>query len=360
MVHDEIESGTFHFDVLLAAVAFCYWLRLLVMLELTWTFGPLIAIISRMMADMMIFFGLFVIQLIAFGCVAILTFGQVKAYENLYTATVVLFQTACGTWSLDIYEPLGERENIGIVFHMAMISMNMLLILNLLIAIMSDTYSKFSELKAGLYFTGIIRAIPVYQYDNKYAALITAVPPFNILVLPLIPVLMMVKDEAQLKRINLAALQVIYSPVAFIGTLVFSLGNFLLLPVAYGKCLTHKFLLVLKTRSGGAVKRLVTFTLIGFPMMLITTIVDCYYFLVYSFRWDQWQSQEPFKYNTIKKQIFLSFLKFIKEIALQQTSINVYELIAMVSERTQNIKHMRILLFGCAEFSARGYVDQDR
>jgi hypothetical protein len=38
----DIESGDFYFDFLLAAFAFLFWIRLLLMLKLTSTFGPLI------------------------------------------------------------------------------------------------------------------------------------------------------------------------------------------------------------------------------------------------------------------------------------------------------------------------------
>ena len=75
----------------------------------------------------------------------------------------------------------------------------MLVIMNLLIAIMSDTYAKFNDLRTGLYFRGMIRAIPGYKYDSRYGCLVTAVPPLNILLLPLIPFFMIMKNDAVLK-----------------------------------------------------------------------------------------------------------------------------------------------------------------
>ena len=63
----------------------------------------------------------------------------------------MFFATALGDWDFDIYEDLGEQKYYGIVFHVIVISVGMLLLLNLIIAIMSDTYSKFAALKLGLY-----------------------------------------------------------------------------------------------------------------------------------------------------------------------------------------------------------------
>jgi hypothetical protein len=75
-VVDDIHSGAFHFDWLMAATAFFFWIRMMLMLTLTKTFGPLIRIITAMTKDLIIFFLLFSIQLVAFGCVGILMFGK--------------------------------------------------------------------------------------------------------------------------------------------------------------------------------------------------------------------------------------------------------------------------------------------
>lgn len=58
---NEINTGEFHFDWLLAATAFLFWIRMIFMLQLTHTFGPLIRTTVAMMADLVTFFLLFVI-----------------------------------------------------------------------------------------------------------------------------------------------------------------------------------------------------------------------------------------------------------------------------------------------------------
>ena len=53
---DDINSGDFHFDWLLAATAFLFWIRMIFMLQLTHTFGPLIRTMVAMMMDLLTFF----------------------------------------------------------------------------------------------------------------------------------------------------------------------------------------------------------------------------------------------------------------------------------------------------------------
>jgi len=64
----------------------------------------------------------------------------------------------------------------------------MVLMLNLIIAIMSDTYGVFVQNKLGLYFVGIIEAMPVYKTDKRYGALVSTVPPFNLMMVPFVPI----------------------------------------------------------------------------------------------------------------------------------------------------------------------------
>ena len=107
---EDNRTGNFHFDLLLAACAFMFWLRLLFMLILTNTFGPLITITVNMMRDLSIFFVLFSIELIAFSCVGILSFGNMEEYESLSTTLVMFFGSALGDWDFGIYGNYGMSE----------------------------------------------------------------------------------------------------------------------------------------------------------------------------------------------------------------------------------------------------------
>jgi len=45
---------------------------------------------------------------------------------------------------------------MGIIFHVILICLNLLLLLNLMIALMSDTYAKLAQYKKGLYYKCIV------------------------------------------------------------------------------------------------------------------------------------------------------------------------------------------------------------
>ncbi len=115
-------------------------------------------------------------------------FGELPEYYNLWDTFIMLLQSSLGDWNFKIYDDLSIGSNVGVLFHVIVILMNLVLLLNLVITILSDTYSKLSYQSRGLFYDGLVSAIPAYNYDKHYGALIITAPPFNLLVIPLIPV----------------------------------------------------------------------------------------------------------------------------------------------------------------------------
>jgi len=109
----------------------------------------------------------------------------------------------------------------------------MVLLVNLIIAILSETYQRLSIQKLGLYYDGVIEVIPAYKYKKFYGALIAACPPFNLLVLPFLPFFALTNKKTKVRRLNNALVKVIFFPFALIYASLFSLINILMWPLAY-------------------------------------------------------------------------------------------------------------------------------
>ena len=172
----------------MAAVAFFFWARLLMMLQLTETFGPMIEIVIHMMYDLVIFFGLFAIQIITFAAVGVLLFGDVPEYDDIISTSLMFFSYALGSFDLSIYDnQTSSRAVAGIIYSCIVLIVNMLVLMNFLIALMQDTYVYYRRLKRGLLYKSIVYAIPNYKYDSTYGCLIALPPPFNVLNLIILP-----------------------------------------------------------------------------------------------------------------------------------------------------------------------------
>ena len=65
----------------------------------------------------------------------------------------MFFQSALGEWDYGIYDDVGSEGKrwFGVLFHTALVIVNMMLMVNLVIAIMTDTYRIYQDEKLGLF-----------------------------------------------------------------------------------------------------------------------------------------------------------------------------------------------------------------
>ena len=121
---------------------------------------------------------------------------------------------------------------------------NNIVLLNFIIAILADTYSKLANDSLGIYYDGIIARIPIYEDDDRYGGLIVGTPPFNILSILMIPFYLLVKDEQTLRKGNDILVKVMFAPLALVFLTLFMALNLLLLPFAYLTAVVKKIKLI--------------------------------------------------------------------------------------------------------------------
>jgi hypothetical protein len=161
--------------------------------------------------------------------------------------------------------------------------MNLILLLNLVIAILTETYIRFSKVKLGLYYDGVVDAISTLKYDKLYGAMITAVPPFNVLMFLMTPLFVLVKNPRRLKKINHALTLITYMPIAFILVIIFAAVNIALMPIAYVFAIAHKIKLCFSPRIHRTRKDLLSdlglFVVLGLVFLSLSQLTDIYYFI---------------------------------------------------------------------------------
>lgn len=86
----------------------------------------------------------------------------------------------------------------------------------------------------------MVDAIGNWKYDRKYGAMITAVPPFNVLMFFATPLFFATKNARTLKKINRVLTQITYMPLALFYLSVFIAVNASLTPFAFLYSLLQK------------------------------------------------------------------------------------------------------------------------
>ena len=229
--------------------------------------------------------------------------------------------------------------------------------INFIIAILADTYSKYMKSSLGLYYDGVIQRIPLYEDDSRYGGLIIGSPPFNIAAIVLVPFYCCIKDERRLISINEKFNKAIYAPIALISAILFAAINMLLMPLAYIVAMFTKITLLRSlsmkkkqsfvkpskkskkikekvlgnpSKSADAVcKDLIVFILFGLPFLLGAQVVDLYYFITSIYREDV-ESYESQSLGSkpdfiMNEEQFKLLEKFLKDELARQTEQEALE-----------------------------------
>lgn len=158
---------TFRLDLLLAVVVALYWIKIILLFQVTKTFGPIIKIIALMTKDLAQFLVLWSVILLVFTSVACILFGDITTttamekegqtgFDNFVFVAVMYFESALGNWDMSVYSASKEGA-FAIYFHCLFLTLNMILLLNFVIAILSSTFASYEDKGLGLYYEAVIK-----------------------------------------------------------------------------------------------------------------------------------------------------------------------------------------------------------
>jgi hypothetical protein len=176
----------------------------------------------------------------------------------------------------------------------------MILMINLLIAMMSDTYNNLAELRTGLFWGSVVLEMPKHIYDEHYGVLSIFPFIFSWISLLVMPLLVFIKDKTTLRYINEVCYLLVYGPLSLCLLAVFMTVNMALLPLAYLKTLIYKALRVLRYKSYKNCKHFLIYIVMGIPFLLCAQVTDVYRFMVHTYNTKQRQQDEKKYQKTIR------------------------------------------------------------
>lgn len=195
----------------------------------------MLRIILTMLGEVLKFLFIWSVILVCIASVASLLFGVLPEYSTFIGVFYIIFDTSLGNYDFSVFDNYTGAGGVvfGKLFITCTVLINNVVLLNFVIAILADTYSKLAKESLGIYYDGIISRIPIYEDDIRYGGLIVGTPPFNILALPMIPYYMLETNQKRLRRVNDIFTKVMFVPLALIITAIFMVQNLILLPFAY-------------------------------------------------------------------------------------------------------------------------------
>ena len=278
-ITDDIFENVVSMALLYGLVSGCTWIRVLMGLQVTETFGPLITAINRMSIDIFTFFIFYLFQLFAFSVIASMTFANVAEFDGIYHTCLYMFNATLGDYDFhifDVYESfIPTYKYLGHAFIIIYLMLNLILLLNMVIAMMSETYANMNSERIGIYNYQILRVRPQYKFNKYYGGMVASIPPFNILnFLVSFPLYILWRNDLEkVKGLTKFVLSMnFYLFVLPLHILIFTVCNLVILPFAYLKTIVAKMILT----SNGLIpaSKVLVFIAIGIPQLLILQVYD--------------------------------------------------------------------------------------
>lgn len=262
-------------DYLYSVGAACLWLRILLLFRLTRFLGPLVKMIQNMMTDIGIFMILFSTQLIIFGSIGTLLFASTDGYSSFYEALLTLFASALGGFDFSALDGSNKNRYIRDAFLVVFLILNLVLMLNLLIAILSSTYAQLEDKKLVLYINEILKLRSTLEYDKRCSSLVSTFPPWNVITLLFMPFLLFFRKPVKLNSI---LFHIEYLPMLLLLFTAYLTMNAIIMPFAYLKgifvCLQLVFKRNMETSISFRLMKLLVFTVLGIPILMANLCAD--------------------------------------------------------------------------------------
>lgn len=222
----------FRFEYLFSVIIICLIWKLIEVIQFSSSIGPMIKIVQKMFSDFGNFFVLYVILVIMFAIIGNVNFVQVmRQYEGMFESSLTVLDASIGNYQFSEFDLLaGNLQVFGDIFTAAIVITFNILILNLIIAILSNTYNQFDTKSTGLYLSKILNARDEMTADENYGSFLLTMSPLNIVVLPFVPYALFKKPSAAVNSF-ITLLQYIIFILSIL--VVFLAGNILLIPFAF-------------------------------------------------------------------------------------------------------------------------------
>ena len=130
---------------------------------------------------------------------------ELKEYEGLFASVLTVIDASPGNFQFNIFEGVQDEgmQLFGQILTMIIVITFNMLLFNLIIAILANTYDMFDLRATGLYLSKILHTRGELIYDENYGSFLAALPPINVIQVPFIPVaLSLRKGHPLLLKIN--------------------------------------------------------------------------------------------------------------------------------------------------------------
>jgi len=194
------ENLEYNFEYMFTMIIVCLIFRIALILQFNESIGPLIKIVGKLGGDFFNFFLIYLIMTIMFTVVGNINFmNEITMFEGFFQSLLTVIDCSLGNYSFAIFSGMTSKRMIffGETYLMLLVLIFNILLLNFIIAILSNTYNIFDNRSNGLYLSKILSTREEMNYDPSYGGFLSAMPPINLVQAPFVPIALFLKKGSK-------------------------------------------------------------------------------------------------------------------------------------------------------------------
>lgn len=276
---------------------------------------------------------------------------RLKAFEGLFDSFLTIMNYSLGTFDFQIFKNIPDLEKrlYGQLFTMIVVFSFNMLILNMIIAVLANTYSIFDGCSKGLYLSEILITRDVLNYDRYCGAFLFAIPLISLIQIPFVPIaLFLPYGSPTLARINNLVMQIQYCIYMSFSFAVFVIFSFLLIPLAWVVGIVDKLgsLSDLKNHQD-KILNVYLFIPFGIPILLFDFVADIIYFWKNNFRVQLKKIIIERERSKLSHKTLRDFMKLCENLTNRKIkSIKSESMLKILQARFKLKSNIQYLIFG--------------
>lgn len=258
------------------------WVRVVNFFRFNEYMGKFIGVVRNLIPEVILFFILYLINILIFSLIASVSFKELAMYSNFTDAFQTNFFASFGTFDFEAIEKARLGKAYGITFLVVFLAINIGLFMSLFVAITTALFQFYQEHENVYQMIETLKVRSVTQADKNYSVLISMPPPLNFILLFVAPCLLTAKNP---QKINETLLIIAYIPILVGSVITWLIGEILMWPFVYVKMFFHKLTMVWVYSKSYRVSRadkfanFITYVIIGPVVIVLTTVFDTVFFL---------------------------------------------------------------------------------
>ena len=144
--------------------------------------------IQAMVVDIAQFLVVFSISFFIFAAMGQILFTELAEFNDLWISIKTLYSDVLGGYDYAKFDNISNVGKwVGYIYLSAALLVVLIILLNFLIAILSNTYTILIEVSRALFLRGVILYHDVVGDSKRWSFMSSTFAPFNMIVLPFIP-----------------------------------------------------------------------------------------------------------------------------------------------------------------------------